>query len=1549
MFKKKYKAQVLAIVVVILFIGTIIAISMQSRRQSSITTTIASRASVEAEEVMDSLLDKLTMTSLSTVMNLFKEKNRLEEDKSTDKHEITDFLKELGIDDPFDNSSTCSLDIDGNKYVLSLSKSNDDSVYEISPGQSWALPINNGFNKNSKCTLNLNIKKVDNNASFRVYKTYAMYDQNGRFLGYKEYDYGDALNYCMSDDGATCINSSKLFPVENWIKYVEDDTSLTYLLTETLPGENGEPEYQLDDINVKAINGRIGISYTMTDDGNDCSAGYGIQKIVLEAYCNGTYSGKEIMIPERDWYDSIFDYTLFNGSGQLGADMSVVDTRNDNPIEVIGKTLYYTGKNQNLVTVSKEENCDELYFSTDTDLTSTNYTSGIKTIPVGKDVGTYDVYYYCTGNSKYKRKAGKVSVEIIDHSIYACNPGILLSRCLILSDYPDEDYIDETDLYNKSIENIERKLVNFNDTSSSDDGLNAGSDYSSASSTILDGTTYYYRGDVPDNWVVYAGYLWRVVRINGDGSIRLIYSGTKEKHVSGEDVMVKKSEFNRERGDDKFLGYMYDTNKNSTVKEAIDDWYANNISGKYEGYLSNEIFCNDMVSTGYRWGTTLYFDRYNTPSLSCAKDNSFTLKVSGRSSIAGIQDYGNNALDYPVGLITADEVIMAGIKESQNDHHYLYTGGNAFWTETPVSLYSFMFTRIASEMYVINGSIAGNDVSDNNVGVRPVLNLNRDIIYVEGNGLVDNPFVVGLPNPITVSGKHLTYSGGEQILVTTVNNQGNVYYSLNTPLNNENYKTDGSTTLPTALNAGVYTVYWYCEGVIPADPFSGPAYVAESGEVEASIEKVNTSLSINPRSVSSLYTNDTGTFAATVSSSSVNCPGILSAVSNNSAIVDIISDPNKGVTATSTGQNVSFTYQGVGVSNTGTYILVSFTPEDTVNFNAPGPQRFVVRRVDEIIKEQNTVTVSGKYLSYTGNAQVLASVSDAQGSVYYSMNTQLNGNNYRTAGSTTIPSATNSGNYTIYWYCEGNDTYAAASGQVESTINKIITSLSISPTSVSSLTINKTGSFSATVTSSINCPGTIVAASTNTSSVSIINGDSKSATATSSGQGVQFTYQGVGVSSVSTEIVITFTPNDRVNFVAPAQQVFTVNKVEEVIKQNNPITVTGKTVSYNGNSYSLVTTSNAQGSVYYSTSTKLDGNNYRNTGSTTIPSAVNAGNYTIYWYCEGNDLYNAASGQASTTINKITPTLSLNSTSIASLTVDSTGTFSATVKSSINCSGTLKATSGNNNIVSITSGASSSVTATSAGQSKTITYKGASASNNAISITVSFTPSDTTNFAVPASRVFTVSKVVKLDNPVTVTGKSLQYTGSAQVLVTTSNAQGSVYYSTSTSLNSGNYTSGSTTIPTQTDSGNYTIYWYCVGNNVYKAKSGSANTSIEAVAAVLSAPSVVKTASNCWAGNVPCLVSFNVSLSSSASSCSGTLTGTATGVRFLQSKRETGTTTKSVSISAGGRASLQTGAVCGQSGTIILNFTPDASSSCGAANPVSVSIQYGGSNCMYSI
>ena len=77
-----------------------------------------------------------------------------------------------------------------------------------------------------------------------------------------------------------------------------------------------------------------------------------------------------------------------------------------------------------------------------------------------------------------------------------------------------------------------------------------------------DGTTYYFAGNPTDNWVSFAGYYWRIIRINGDGSIRLIYSGDGSAQTTGTGTQITVDgsntfAFNSSYADNIYVGYMY--------------------------------------------------------------------------------------------------------------------------------------------------------------------------------------------------------------------------------------------------------------------------------------------------------------------------------------------------------------------------------------------------------------------------------------------------------------------------------------------------------------------------------------------------------------------------------------------------------------------------------------------------------------------------------------------------------------------------------------------------------------------------------------------------------------------------------------------------------------------------------------------------------------------------------------------------------------------------------------------------------------------------------
>ena len=270
------------------------------------------------------------------------------------------------------------------------------------------------------------------------------------------------------------------------------------------------------------------------------------------------------------------------------------------------------------------------------------------------------------------------------------------------------------------------------------------------------GTTYYFRGDVTNNYVYFANYYWRIIRINGDGGIRMIYDGTTP-HDNGEsstDRQIGTSAFNSSDSSNAYVGYKYgstsattyeETHKNttnSTIKQSIDSWYKTNISDKgYSSYLVDSIYCNDRsLSSGTGIGATnsnykayerLYTN--NNPTFYCVQSNDkFTVNTSK----------GNGSLQYPIGLITADEVVYAGGSMSVNNDNDYLTTGNRYWTMSPESF----FNSTAVGLYVEIAGDLNHESVNYTVGVRPVITLNGST-KLEGTGTKDNPFKLPDPEP----------------------------------------------------------------------------------------------------------------------------------------------------------------------------------------------------------------------------------------------------------------------------------------------------------------------------------------------------------------------------------------------------------------------------------------------------------------------------------------------------------------------------------------------------------------------------------------------------------------------------------------------------------------------------------------------------------------------------------------------------------------------------------------------------------------------------------
>ena len=367
--------------------------------------------------------------------------------------------------------------------------------------------------------------------------------------------------------------------------------------------------------------------------------------------------------------------------------------------------------------------------------------SNSKDIPKGNYVLNRDKSY-CKNNGKignYDSSLGKISFSFIG-----------TDSCYLYFDYKKETI----KLGNAELV-VNGGTPDFSKVATTNEGLfKADDDYTATTGM----KSYYFRGAVDNNWVKFGKdrtgkYIyWRIIRINGDGSIRMIYTGTTAPTESTKVVMtgtgtqIGTSEFNSSADKAEYVGYMYTsgqqygTSTDSTIKTTIDNWYAGTTLKDNPLVSKDQIFCNDRspsstqtaawTSTGwYSYGAYGRLVSNKTPTLKCpTASDKFTVNVSK----------GNGSLTYPVGLITADEIAMAGgVDGSSNSSYYLYTNQN-YWSGP--SYFNGSTTR-AFEFYVGFSGGINSYIVYSNYGARPVISLSSEA-KLTGDGTWNNVFEV---------------------------------------------------------------------------------------------------------------------------------------------------------------------------------------------------------------------------------------------------------------------------------------------------------------------------------------------------------------------------------------------------------------------------------------------------------------------------------------------------------------------------------------------------------------------------------------------------------------------------------------------------------------------------------------------------------------------------------------------------------------------------------------------------------------------------------------
>ena len=291
------------------------------------------------------------------------------------------------------------------------------------------------------------------------------------------------------------------------------------------------------------------------------------------------------------------------------------------------------------------------------------------------------------------------------------------------------------------------------------------------------GTSYYFRGAVKNNYVKFANKCWRIVRVGGDGSVKLILHNDNTSGAANPcdaannnayaafarySGTTYQSKFNEKYDDNAYVGFKYGTpgsstyeathanTNNSTILTNLETWYNNNLK-KYEKVIADTVWCNDKTNV-----TDTSYNPWNYSNITglgygYAKNKTYygatQRLVSSSNSTGGtgpsLKCNGELSKIYSkVGLITLDELALAGYAyKLNNTTTYLHENAtNTHWWSMSPARYGD--TAVVWDVSPISAGFTTMYTVNNTSGVRPAISLVSSITISGGTGTSEDPYIV---------------------------------------------------------------------------------------------------------------------------------------------------------------------------------------------------------------------------------------------------------------------------------------------------------------------------------------------------------------------------------------------------------------------------------------------------------------------------------------------------------------------------------------------------------------------------------------------------------------------------------------------------------------------------------------------------------------------------------------------------------------------------------------------------------------------------------------
>lgn len=386
-------------------------------------------------------------------------------------------------------------------------------------------------------------------------------------------------------------------------------------------------------------------------------------------------------------------------------DVAIVLNEGDLAINYIdGNKIDIKGKEKKEYTIS----------ITNISLNKLYYSVFLENVSLEDDV---DLKFYSENEELVFSSEDGLENELI--SLFVVNPSETIRYKLVVEGNKKTSFDAEIKVVNESLTTQTFSDLILLDNTTSLSQTKVGSEISTIDEGLIRdkddlGDTYYFRGDVKNNYVKMGDLYFRVVRINGDGTVRIVLDNVIDTQYAYNTNPL---------GENMTLGSLASL-QNATLSNNLIEWFNNNLK-EYENYVVPGNFCTDV-----EFPIIVNGDNYSTSYTRIYIDNSPSLKCSG------------SLYTSKVGLLSVDEVVYAGAyKKNANTKYYLYNENISGNYLTNSSFFINTSSVISMMNVMSDGSLGDGVLVDNLAYIRPVINISVNA-KVKGKGTFEEPYVI---------------------------------------------------------------------------------------------------------------------------------------------------------------------------------------------------------------------------------------------------------------------------------------------------------------------------------------------------------------------------------------------------------------------------------------------------------------------------------------------------------------------------------------------------------------------------------------------------------------------------------------------------------------------------------------------------------------------------------------------------------------------------------------------------------------------------------------